>query len=305
MTDASRIDAASRPGAERPGAKLDTEGLVAFDVHVHIEHTEEATDTDAAAAKYFNASGAKRDRASIAEYYRSRRMACVVFSVDERLSGRPQVPNDVVAEFAAENSDVAIAFASLDPTRGPEAVREARRLVESGLVRGLKLHPPLQQFFPNDPIAYPLYEVFAEAKLPVLFHTGHSGIGTGMRGGGGIRLKYGHPMPIDDVAVDFPDMPIIMAHPSFPWQDEAISVCLHKPQVYIDLSGWSPKYFSPTLIQYANTLLKHKVLFGSDYPLITPDRWLADFAKVDFRDEVRPLILRENAIRLFGLNGAS
>ena len=85
-------------------------------------------------------------------------------------------------------------------------------------------------------------------------------------------------MHIDDVAVDFPDMPIILAHPSFPWQDEAISICLHKPQVYIDLSGWSPKYFSPTLLQYANTLLKHKMLFGSDYPWITPDRWLADFA---------------------------
>jgi predicted TIM-barrel fold metal-dependent hydrolase len=301
MTDGTHVDAV------RPGAGLiDAAGLVAFDVHVHVEHTEEATATDDAAAKYFNASGAKRDRASIAEYYRSRRMACVVFSVDERLSGRPQVPNDVVAEFAAENSDVAIAFASLDPLRGPEAVREARRLVDAKLVRGLKLHPPLQQFFPNDRIAYPLYEVFAEARLPVLFHTGHSGIGTGMPGGGGIRLKYGHPMPIDDVAVDFPDMPIIMAHPSFPWQDEAISVCLHKPQVYIDLSGWSPKYFSPTLIQYANTLLRHKVLFGSDYPLITPDRWLADFEKIDIRPEVRPLILRENALKLFGLtNGES
>ena len=159
-------------------------------------------------------------------------------------------------------------------------MREARRLVAAGGVRGLKLHPPLQQFSPNDRMAYPLYEVFAEARLPVLFHTGHSGIGTGMPGGGGIRLKYGNPMPIDDVAVDFPDMPIILAHPSFPWQDEAISICLHKPQVYIDLSGWSPKYFSPTLVQYANTLLKHKVLFGSDYPLLTPDRWLADFEKI-------------------------
>ena len=235
--------------------RIDTNGLVALDVHVHIEHTEDATATDAASAKYFGAGDVKRDRESIAEYYRSRRMACVVFSVDERLSGRPQVPNDVVAEFAAEHADVAIAFASLDPTRGPAAVREARRLVGAGLVRGLKLHPPLQQFFPNDPMAYPLYEVFAEARLPVLFHTGHSGIGTGMRGGGGIRLKYGHPMPIDDVAVDFPDMPIIMAHPSFPWQDEAISVCLHKPQVYIDLSGWSPKYFPPQLVQQANTQL--------------------------------------------------
>ena len=154
-----------------------------------------------------------------------------MFTVDERLSGRTQVSNDDVLQFAADNPDIALPFVSVDPTRGPEAVREARRLVATGLVRGLKLHPPLQQFFPNDRIAYPLYEVFAEAKLPVLFHTGHSGIGSGAPGGGGIRLKYGHPMPIDDVAVDFPEMPIIMAHPSFPWQDEAISVCLHKPTV--------------------------------------------------------------------------
>jgi len=111
-------------------------------------------------------------------------------------------------------------------------------------------------------------------------------------------------MPIDDVAVDFPDMPIIMAHPSFPWQDEAISICLHKSQVYIDLSGWTPKYFSPTLIQYANTLLKTKVLFGSDYPLLTPDRWLADFEKIAIKDDVRPLILKENAMRLFGFAGS-
>ena len=206
--------------------------------------------------------------------------------------------------FASAHADIAIAFASIDPHRGADGVAEARRLVSSGRVRGLKLHPPLQQFDPNDRLAYPLYEVFAEARLPVLFHTGHSGIGTGMPGGGGIRLKYGNPMPIDDVAVDFPEMPIILAHPSFPWQDEAISICLHKPTVYIDLSGWSPKYFSPTLVQYANTLLKHKVLFGSDYPLITPDRWLADLEKTTIREEVRPLILKENAVRLLGLAGA-
>jgi predicted TIM-barrel fold metal-dependent hydrolase len=283
---------------------IDASSITAIDVHVHLEHTGEATAADAAAKQYFGA-GAQADWNALAEYYRSRKMACVVFTVDERITGRPQVSNDAVVEFAAKNPDIAIPFASLDPNRGADAVREARRLVAGGQVRGLKLHPPLQQFFPNDRLAYPLYEVFAEARLPVLFHTGHSGIGTGMRAGGGIRLKYGHPMPIDDVAVDFPDMPIIMAHPSFPWQDEAISVCLHKSQVYIDLSGWSPKYFSPTLIQYANTLLKTKVLFGSDYPLLTPDRWLADFAKIAIRDEVRSLILKENALKLFGVTARS
>ena len=281
---------------------IDVNSLRAIDVHVHIEHGGEETAADQAAKKYFGDSGASPDRRALADYYRSRKIACVVFPVDETLSSRPQVSNDSVAEFAAENSDIAIAFASINPHRGKQGVEEARRLLAIGKLHGLKLHPPIQEFSPNDRIAYPLYEVFAEARLPVIFHTGHSGIGTGMRGGGGIRLKYGNPMPIDDVAVDFPDMPIIMAHPSFPWQDEAISICLHKPQVYIDLSGWSPKYFSPTLVQYANTLLKHKVLFGSDYPLLTPDRWLTDFEKIAIRDEVRPLILKENAVRLLGLD---
>jgi predicted TIM-barrel fold metal-dependent hydrolase len=281
--------------------KIDADAMIAIDVHVHIEHGGEDSAADRAAKKYFGESGAPYDRRALAEYYRSRKIACVVFTVDEALSGRPQVSNESVAEFAAENSDIAIAFASINPHRGKEGVAEARRLLATGGIHGLKLHPPIQEFSPNDRIAYPLYEVFAEARLPVIFHTGHSGIGTGMRGGGGIRLKYGNPMPIDDVAVDFPDMPVIMAHPSFPWQDEAISICLHKPQVYIDLSGWSPKYFSPTLVQYANTLLKHKVLFGSDYPLITPDRWLSDFEKISVRDEVRPLILKQNAVQLLGL----
>jgi predicted TIM-barrel fold metal-dependent hydrolase len=274
--------------------------LLAIDTHVHIEPEVEDNAADLAARKYFGDTGVARGRNELAEYYRSRKIGCVVFSVDERLTGRPQVSNDDVATFAEENSDIVMAFASVDPTRGAEALTEARRLIKRG-VKGFKLHPPLQQFFPNDKMAYPFYEVVAEARLPVIFHTGHSGIGTGMPGGGGVRLKYGNPMDIDDVAVDFPDMPIIMAHPSFPWQDEAISVCLHKPQVYIDLSGWSPKYFSPVLIQYANTLLKKKMLFGSDFPLITPDRWLADFEKIGIKDEVRPLILKENAIRLFGI----
>jgi predicted TIM-barrel fold metal-dependent hydrolase len=280
---------------------MNTKDLIAIDTHVHIESEDQGAAGEAA-RKYFGNAGVGYGRKELADYYRSRKIGCVVFSVDERITGRPQVPNDEVAAFAAENSDIVMAFASVDPTRGPDAVAEAKRLIAAGGIRGFKLHPPLQQFHANDKIAYPFYEVLNEAKMPVVFHTGHSGIGTGMPGGGGVRLKYGNPMDIDDVAVDFPDMPIILAHPSFPWQDEAISVCLHKPQVYIDLSGWSPKYFPANLIQYANTLLKRKVLFGSDYPLITPDRWMADFAAIGIKDEVRPLILKENAMRLFGLS---
>jgi predicted TIM-barrel fold metal-dependent hydrolase len=281
--------------------KINLDELIAIDTHVHFHAESSGNAADEAARKYFGYTDATLTPRDTAAYYRSRKIGCVVFSVDERLTGRPMVPNDEVLALAAENSDIMIPFSSVDPTRGAEAVAEARRLIAAG-TRGFKLHPPLQKFQANDRAVYPFYEVINEARLPVIFHTGHSGIGTGMPGGGGVRLKYGNPMDVDDVAVDFPDMSIVLAHPSFPWQDEALSVCLHKPQVFIDLSGWSPKYFPPTLIQYANTLLRHKMLFGSDFPFITPERWLADFEKTAIREDIRPLILKENAKRLLGLD---
>ncbi|MDX1562600.1 MAG: amidohydrolase family protein [Gammaproteobacteria bacterium] len=290
-------------------AGINIDDIVAIDVHTHAEISsrdpQAPTAFQEAAQNYFKHEHPRPTIQEIADHYRERRIACVIFSVDgERARGDKPVSNEEVAEIAAENSDIMIPFASIDPARGRDGIREAKRLIADYGVKGFKFHPQYQEFFPNDRSAYPLYEVIAEAKLPALFHTGHSGMGTGMRGGGGIRLKYGNPMDVDDVAVDFPDMPIILAHPSWPWQDEALSIALHKPQVYIDLSGWSPKYFPPQLVQFANTQLKHKMLFGTDYPLITPDRWLADFEKIDIRDEVRPLILKENAVKLFKLNGA-
>jgi predicted TIM-barrel fold metal-dependent hydrolase len=290
---------------------MNVDELVAIDVHVHAEQSsrddrhEEKSEYHKAAKEYFKEEGERPTMEQTAEYYRERKIACVIFPVDgESARGQTRIPNEEVAEFAHENGDIMLPFASIDPAKGRQGAREARRLIEDYKVKGFKFHPQYQDFCPNDRMAYPLYEVIAEAKLPALFHTGHSGMGTGMPGGGGIRLKYGNPMYIDDVAVDFPEMPIILAHPSWPWQDEALSMCLHKPEVYIDLSGWSPKYFPPQLVHYANRQLKHKVLFGSDFPLIKPDRWLEDFDKAEFRDEVRPLILKENAIRLLGLGNA-
>ena len=285
---------------------IDLAAVEAIDVHVHAEVGRAGEDGlkpewRRAAAGYFGGH-ALPTVDDVATYYRERNLAAVVFTVDaETVTGRASVPNEEIAEAAAANSDVLIPFASVDPNKGARGVEEARRLIRDHAVRGFKFHPNIQAFYPNDRAFYPLYEVVAEAGLPALFHTGHSGIGSGLPGGGGIRLKYSNPMYVDDVAVDFPELTIVLAHPSFPWQDEAISIALHKEQVFIDLSGWSPKYFPPQLVRYANTLLRNRVLFGSDYPLITPDRWLADFAEADFKDEVRPLILKENATRLLGL----
>jgi len=285
---------------------IDVAAIEAIDIHTHAEVADDGHDPmpphlREASQKYFKGSGGKPTAEDVADYYRERNMAAVVFTVDyEPSSGRPPVSNEEVIAAADANPDVLIAFASIDPAR-PDAAERAQKLISEHNVRGFKFHPNLQAFFPNDRSAYPLYEVIAEAKLPALFHTGHSGIGSGLPGGGGVRLKYSQPMYVDDVAVDFPEMPIVLAHPSFPWQDEALSIAMHKPEVYIDLSGWSPKYFPPQLVQYANTLLKNQVLFGSDFPMITPERWLSDFEEAGFRDEVRPLILKENAVRLLGL----
>jgi predicted TIM-barrel fold metal-dependent hydrolase len=285
---------------------IDVDRVRAIDVHTHAEvaldgHDPMPPELREAAQRYFRDGAGKPSVADVAEYYRERQMACVVFTVDyETRSGRPPVSNEEIAEVAAANPDVLIPFASVDPGRS-DAVERARRLISDHGVKGFKFHPNIQAFFPNERRVYPLYEVIAEAGLPALFHTGHSGIGSGVPGGGGLRLKYSNPIYVDDVAADFPELPIVLAHPSFPWQDEALSIAMHKPEVFIDLSGWSPKYFPPQLVQYARTLLKHQVLFGSDFPMITPDRWLRDFEQLDFDDEVKPLVLKENAARLLGL----
>ena len=112
--------------------RMEVESLAAFDVHVHLESTDDRTATDAAAKEYFGDSGAARDAAGLAEYYRSRKIAFVIFAVDERLTGRPRVSNEEVVRFAEQNSDVAIPFASIDPNRGAEGVQEAKRLVSAG-----------------------------------------------------------------------------------------------------------------------------------------------------------------------------
>jgi len=289
---------------------LDLHALVAIDVHVHVEqdlHGHLSMDDEllAAAAEYFKGEPYHPTVPQIAEDYRSRNMAAVVFTVDSELTtGHPTLSNEEIAESAAQHPDVLVPFGSIDPARGRAGIRAARRLVEQHGIRGFKFHPSIQAFEPDDRRHYPLWAELESLGVPALFHTGQTGIGSGLPGGRGIKLRYSDPMLLDDVAADFPGLTIIMAHPSVPWQDAAIAVAQHKANVYIDLSGWSPKYFPPQLVRAANTFLREKVLFGSDYPLIRPERWVRDFEQLEIRDEVKPLIMKENAIRALGLRRA-
>jgi uncharacterized protein len=286
---------------------MQPDSLIAIDFHTHAEVScwnpfdNYGEEFDRAADKYFRSSRRPTIEESIA-YYREQKIGFVMFTVDsEAQMGRRRIPNEEIAQAALDNPDIMMAFASIDPHKGKMGAREAERLIKDYGVKGFKFHPTVQGFYPYDRMAWPIYEVINEYKLPAIFHTGHSGIGSGMRCGGGLRLEYSNPMHLDDVALHFGDMQIVMAHPSWPWQDEALSVAMHKPNVWIDLSGWSPKYFPPQLIQYCNTLLKDRVLFGSDFPLITPERWIKDANEAGFKPAVMPGILKDNAVRLLKL----
>lgn len=235
---------------------LNLDALTAIDVHVHVEqddHGNLSTDEQIrqAAQAYFKGGPLPAPTvADLAEQYRARTMAAVIFPVDAELTtGHPAFSNEEIADTAARNPDVLIPFASVDPWRGVAGIRATRRLVAEHGVRGFKFHPTMQAFARSDRRHYPVWDELQTLGVPALFHTGQTGIGAGIPGGRGLKLRYSNPILLDDVAADFPGLTVIMAHPSVPWHDEAISVATHKPNVFIDLSGWSPKYFPPQLVR--------------------------------------------------------
>ncbi|MBI3015903.1 MAG: amidohydrolase [Candidatus Tectomicrobia bacterium] len=226
----------------------------------------------------------------------------VIFGWDaESATGLPPIPNDHIAELVAEFPDRFIGFASVDPWKGKAALAELERAIGDLGLKGLKLHPPIQDFYPNDPMVYPLYEKCIDLDIPILFHCGFTGLGMGKVGGMGIKLKYARPIYLDDVAADFPELTLIAAHNGWPWENELLAICLHKANLYIDLSGWLPKYIPKAVISHMNTLLADKMVFGSDYPYIDPKRWLKGFEELELKEGVREKVLEGNARRILRL----
>ena len=276
----------------------------AIDMHIHPpkEPGTPATRFHTAMAKYFKSPPELSLEELAAKYKELDFMAVILANDDRTAQGDAWDSNDWVASITRQYPDTFIGFGSVDPWMGKLAIKEVERASKELGMKGIKFVPMTQEFYPNERRFYPIYEKIAELGMVAMFHTGTTGVGAGLPGGGGVHLKYTRPIPyIDDVAADLPELTIIMAHQAFPWVEEQLAVLVHKPNVYMDISGWSPKYFNPLLIQYANTLIKHKVLFGSDYPALTPERWIRDFEEAPFWDEARPLILLENAKRVLGM----
>ena len=279
----------------------------AIDVHVHLwdEESQQAAGPRAAQlSKYFGIERGPVPADALADHYRERSMMAVLMnSTDVSVTGRAPVSNDHVASVVRQHPDVFIGFGAVDPRLGRPAVDEARRCHdELGLTGIGELNPGRQHFYPNDPDYYPLWEAISVMGMPVLFHTGMAGAGAGARGGGGVKLKYTRPIPyLDDIAADFPDLTIIGAHPAWPYQDEALAVARHKANYFIDLSGWAPRYFPPSLVEQSRSILQDKVLFGTDWPAIPVDRWTKEFDAMDFPEAVRRKIYLYNARRVLGI----
>ncbi len=288
---------------------IDFDAVDAVDIHTHVEvdstgHGAYDPDLAEATGRYFKLDpGHAASVDDLAAYYRRRNTAAVVFTIDAQTASghRPNSVEELIAG-AVRNNDVLIPFGTVDPW-ADGAVRRVRQLTEEYGVKGFKFHPSLQGFEPNDRRFYPVYEAITAAGVPALFHTGQTGLGSAMPGGYGIKLRYSDPMLLDDVAADFPELTIVMAHPAVPWVDAQIAIASHKANCYIDLSGWSPKYFPPQLVRALGRQLRSKALFGTDHPYITLERWRRDFDALDLDPQVVPMILKDNALAVLGVSG--
>ncbi|MFM7617884.1 MAG: amidohydrolase family protein [Actinomycetes bacterium] len=277
----------------------------AIDLHVHPS-TREWVDGAMgefrpACEDHFHTRLPEHSVDEMAEVFRTADVLGVLLAWDaETHTGNPPVSNDFVAGCVAAHPDAFLGFASVDPHKS-DAVVELERAVRFLGLRGLKMHPGAQGFSPDDRAVYPIWETAAALGIPVLIHTGTTGLGAGMRGGGGVALSTSNPMLIDRVALDFPDLQIVMAHPAWPWQDEQLAVLAHKPNTWIDLSGWSPKRFAPELVRELRGRLQDRALFGTDYPFLTHEQWLGAWGTLDIPDAITEKILLTNATRLLGL----
>jgi predicted TIM-barrel fold metal-dependent hydrolase len=237
----------------------------------------------------------------IAEYRAAGVGRAVLLGWDaETNTGNPPVPNDYVARVRDEYTDFFVGFGSVDPLKD-DCVEEAIRCVEDLDLSGFKFQQIAQGFDPSNPEHERLFSTIEDLGVPVVFHGGNSTLGACSPGGRGLKIKYGNPMLIDDVAARHPDLQILIAHPAFPWEKEQLAICQQKGNVYMDLSGWMPRYVDDQVLHYAKTLLSDKVMFGTDYPMIEPGPWLEQFAELEFPEDVQRKLLYENANEFLGL----
>ena len=276
----------------------------AIDLHVHLPMDEWLDNAIGpllpATEAYFRAKVPRKRIEDVAQEYADRDILGVVLDWDDRsVTGRGWLGNDWLAALSERFPGVLMGFGSVDPW-SDGAAEEMHRVHDLGM-KGLKFHPTMQQFDPGDSQFSPLWAKAEELGLICLFHTGTCGIGAGTPGAGGTKIRFSHPGFLDGVGADFPGLTLIAAHFGFPWFQECLALALHKSNVFIELSGWAPKYLPPEVRREIGKRLNGQTLFGSDYPFISLDRWFAEFDDLGLSDEAKQNIVVGNASKLLGL----
>ena len=246
-----------------------------------------------------------RDGVTIPDYIKKMNQAGIERSLliavragDIRVPESFEIPYERVYDICSQNPDRFSGLAGVDPFRGMEGLNDLETAVKEYGFVGAHLYPHWCELPPNHRKYYPYYAKCCELGIPIMMQVGHNLIYSKNR-----RLpSVGKPIYLDQVAIDFPELKLIGIHIGIPWAEEMISMCWKHENVYTAGDAYAPKYWPEAFIHYANSYGKHKVMFGTDWPVIDPIRAVDEFNNLNFKDSSKELVLRENAMRVFNLD---
>ncbi|NKB37515.1 MAG: amidohydrolase family protein [Gammaproteobacteria bacterium] len=226
-----------------------------------------------------------------------RSLLIAVRAGDLRVRGPFEIPYSRVYEVAQLHPQRFSGLAGVDPFRGMQGIYDLEHAVkEMGFV-GAHLYPHWFELAPDNAKYYPYYSKCCELDIPIMMQVGQNLIYQRDR-----RLpSVGRPITLDQVAIDFPELKIIGIHIGIPWAEEMIAMAWKHENVFIGADAYAPKYWPQTLIHYINSYGSNKVMFGTDWPVISPERAISEIDKLGLRDESKEKLVRENALRVFKL----
>lgn len=218
-------------------------------------------------------------------------------SGDIRIQGSAHMPTDYIADLVNARPDRYSGLIGVDPSRIMESLAEIEHAVRDLGFVGAHLYPHWFEEAPDAAKYYPFYAKCCELDVPIMMQVGHCLVYNPHR-----RLpSVGRPICLDRIAIDFPDLKLIGMHVGYPWYEEMISVAWKHPNVYIGLDAYAPKHWPEATRHYMNTFGQDKVIFGTDWPVVDPERAMSDVAEMEWRPDAKRKVLRDNAVNLFGL----